>query len=477
MCLAPSLIINPQVKYFLSNDPMNCNVYFDGHDIQGSFIYGNTIFQELLRLKENRKYTSLDVYTFYRSSSVNYFGRVYPLFVLCPCGHCRECRDSFRKEIESRAIVEAAHCGTVLFYTLTYDNIHLPSVGLCKRHVVSCFKRLRSYLERYIDFKFTFTNLYVGEYGIDPRYTMRPHYHGLLFIQESLTPSQIFELDQLFRGTHRIYTEHPRLHGVWPYASRFDFQVARNPIALTRYVTKYITKQYLALEDPSYKAFRAKHVGYSNPMFVQMPKRIGLGCKYINEYADNILGTTDPFMYVRCMDGHIMRVRIPALFVKKLIPSLSWYMANACYYAHLTCKLLYACSRHYGFQNDCVTELKKRFEPFSYLLDFTLKKRQFIQLQRHLDLYYSFYISRDIIDEVGDLQNVCRSYIEQFESCCPNKEQYYDLIIKPKYDYLQLKIRPDITTEQLLLQNKLTTDRSVNYCKCKLIYSEFACFQ
>lgn len=473
MCLAPSLIINPQARYFLSNDPSGSSVYFNGIDYYGNTIFADTIFNQLLRSKDRKQYTALQIYDFYRNSHLHVNGSRYPLFVLCPCGHCIECRDSYRKEVESRAIIEAAHSGTVLFYTLTYDDDHLPTFGLCQEHVVDAFKRLRQYIKRYIDFDFTFTQVYVGEYATDPRYTQRAHYHGLLFIKEFLTPQQILEFEKLFNGTHEIYKTHD-LDGFWPYASRFDFQVARNIVALTKYVTKYITKQYILDNDDDFSEFRKRNYGYKNPQFVQLPKRIGLGCRYIHEYADAILNTTDPFLSVRAQDGALYRVRIPAYFIKKLIPSLSWYMPNACYVAHLVNKLINTSIHLHGAHCTLLNGYYSRFEPYRYLAMFTLKRRQFKQLHRHFDLYTAFYLDGDIL-HAGELHSVIDNYLLQLESCCPRQRDYYDLIIKPKYDYLNLKILPDISTEDLLEQNNIFANNIVNKVKSKLMFSETAC--
>lgn len=473
MCLAPSLIINPQVRYFLNTDPANCTVYFNGENYLYTTIYGNTIFQSLLRSTSKKQYTALDIYEFYRSSYLYHFDNRFPLFVLCTCGHCFDCRDSFRKEVESRAVIEASHCGTVIFYTLTYDNDHLPASGLSKPHVVDAFKRLRTYIDRYIDFDVTFTNLYVGEYGSDPRYTMRPHYHGLMFIQETLTVPQILQLESLFNGTHLIYSEHDLL-GVWPYGKRFDFQIARNVVALTKYVTKYITKQYLSLHDDDFSPLREK-MSYQNPMFVQLPKRIGLGCKYIGEYVDNILKTTDPFLSVRALDGSITRVRIPSLFIRKLIPSLSYYMPNAAYTFQLVTRLINTAFRLFGLNTTLTNSYKERLKPYEYLSSFTLKSKQFRQLCRHYDLYYSFYLSENDIEKVGELNLVIDDYLNHLESCCPPSQHYHDLIINRKWRYLNLKILPDISTSDLLEQHRIQSQKSVHLCKSRLMYSEFSC--
>ncbi len=472
MCLAPSLLLNPQARYFLSNNPASCTTYFAGKDYLYNTILADTIFNELLRSKDRKQYSALEIYEHYRNSFIYSNGNRYPLFVLCSCSHCVECRESYRKEIESRAIIEAAHSGTVLFYTLTYSNTHLPRYGLDKQHVVGAFKRLRQYINRHLDFGVTFTHVYVGEYGTDPRYTMRPHYHGLLFVKEVLTPLQILEFYRLFTGNHICYEEHD-LDGFWPYGERFDLQVARNPLALTKYVTKYITKQYLYLNDSDFSPLALKVKGYQNPMFVQLPKRIGLGCRYIHEYADAILNTTDPFLHVRMMNGQLTRVRIPAIFIKKLIPSLSWYLPNAVYNAHLVKSLL---SDKFSslIPFNYLHALRERFAPYNYLTNFTLRRRQYIRLHRNIDAYYAFFTPCGD-HSLGDIYHAIDLYLAELECCVPDCDNYYEMIVKRKHDYLKMKIQPDISTSDLLEQRSIQTSRAVNQCKSKLMFDGFSC--
>ena len=45
-----------------------------------------------------------------------------------PCGHCIACRDSYTRKWRNRLDVETKNSVTCLFFTLTYDNDHIPSV-------------------------------------------------------------------------------------------------------------------------------------------------------------------------------------------------------------------------------------------------------------------------------------------------------------------------------------------------------------
>lgn len=471
MCLAPSLIMNPQARYFLYNRPSECSVYFKGRDYSNASILGCTQFWSYLNTQDVKKIlTPLEIYDVYRNSVVHVGNRQFPLFVLCTCGRCLECRESYRKEIQARAVIEAAHSGTVIFYTLTYDDEHLPSYGLEKQHVVGAFKRLRTYIDRYLDFSVTFTNMYVGEYGSR---TCRAHYHGIMFIQECLSPAQIFELQQLFEFRHKIFqSDEHRLFGVWPYAIRFDFQVARNCLGISKYVTKYITKQYLISTNPSL-GINLSSLRHKTPMFVQLPKKIGLGCRYISEYAYSILNSTEPYLMVRALDGSVTKVRIPSIFVRKLIPPLSWYYPNACYTAHLVARLL----EKFGnlIPSQYSKSLSERFLPYSYLCNFSLKKKQYMHLLRHIDYYEIFYFHYDWSDKVGNYYYVLDYLVTSLESACPDSTAYVDLVIKPKSEFINSKILPELTTEELLAQTRLDSLKSVSLCYQKLIFNAFDC--
>lgn len=49
-------------------------------------------------------------------------------YLYVPCGHCEACRESYRSAWRSRLDIEAQSSVSVLFFTLTYDNEHVPYV-------------------------------------------------------------------------------------------------------------------------------------------------------------------------------------------------------------------------------------------------------------------------------------------------------------------------------------------------------------
>lgn len=100
--------------------------------------------------------------------------------VQVPCGKCEACLMNIRQQWQQRLIYEFRSAKTAAFVTLTYDDEHLyrnsngvPSVN--KRDVQLFMKRLRKKYGKGIRY------FLMSEYGDDPRFTQRPHYHMLLF--------------------------------------------------------------------------------------------------------------------------------------------------------------------------------------------------------------------------------------------------------------------------------------------------------
>lgn len=164
------------------------------------------------------------------------FNRNTGTFQIIPCGKCAACLNSRNSSMAERIKFEARHHRFTLFFTLTYDNEHLPifrpfqsldgfsqvrPIGrvssrpnyfrylpycpyydevtktdsvprlsishytgdsadfgvCCKSDVINFIKRFRQKVFNY-DKEITFKYYIASEYG--PR-TFRPHYHGLLF--------------------------------------------------------------------------------------------------------------------------------------------------------------------------------------------------------------------------------------------------------------------------------------------------------
>lgn len=376
MCLFPRIKFHPYCAHYLSTaDEIYClGVSTTAHDLVAK---GIPFILECIK-DSNGNITKEAILHCIDSTFCLCHGKRHPLLIQLRCGRCIECSNQYRKDIVSRCIIEAAHSPHVFFYTLTYDDDHVPFDGLHKEHISQSFKRFREQFSRYIlnGRRLDFTQIYVGEYGTDIRYSKRPHYHGLLFIHDKLSDSEIESLFDFFRprsipdSFSDYYRErfpissfyssdsHSGLSHWWPYGIKFDLQApTKGVVPLAKYVSKYITKQFIPADlktriyDESvhypcppvdslklrYNPISVDSVGniiryrvdesdcrecHRNPCFVQLPKRIGLACAYIDEYKDTILKGDLITMYVNVY-GKLHRIKIPNIYIKKLFPSIS----------------------------------------------------------------------------------------------------------------------------------------------------------
>lgn len=244
-----------------------------------------------------------------------------PLFNLCKCGKCDQCKDERRRNYSTRAVIEAADNSFLVFYTLTYDDAHLPFCGLCRDDVVSFHKRFRENLAIWHSNRFKSTlkearertqyrTFYVGEYG--KKRTCRAHYHGVFFFKHPFFYGYIDDIYRIFNMS-------------WGNSSLPDkfarkcFQICKSPVACARYITKYITKQ-----DTSYVPEG------KNPLFVQGPVKNGaLGCSNLGSHIRDILYSTDGTFEVN-VKGKVTKLGVPRQILDKIYPSFSRIYKDAC---------------------------------------------------------------------------------------------------------------------------------------------------
>lgn len=458
MCKKPRLIKHPSAEYHLRHAD---SIYINGSQSFVSDVYSllgdlNTYISQHFSLSD----LSLDeIYlTLCNNSYILWRGRRFPLFLRLRCGTCSECRYIYKKEIENRALIEASESSHVFFYTLTYDDVHLTRNGLNKPDVVAAFKRLRQHIDRYLGFPVKFTQFYVGEYGTDPSHSLRPHYHGLIFVENQLTPKQILEFFDLFsiyksdysfkerRIVYRLgdfYSEHSSLCPWWYKGMRIDIQSARNVSALVRYVCKYVTKGF-SVNFKELLIHRERFEQHSNPLFVQLPKSRGLGCAHIERYKDAILNSRNGCISIN-VHGSIERIKIPNIFLTKLFPSLGSVCPNACYYYKTLVGILDILHKRPSFLSNIqlrhIIDFQRfRIDCLDYLKYTTLRRSQ----RTHLDISLAFYremsdyelieiscIILDFLDVAFDLDSYdtrCLMYSdfqERLHSNCPCFDPVY----------------------------------------------------
>jgi len=103
-----------------------------------------------------------------------------------PCGKCPECLKRRTASWSFRLEVEALNWPKQYFLTLTYDSDHVPMSGngfmsLCPSDLTKFFKRLRKRAGKLKYYA-------CGEYGTHGK---RPHYHVILFANETMLGSDI----------------------------------------------------------------------------------------------------------------------------------------------------------------------------------------------------------------------------------------------------------------------------------------------
>lgn len=181
-------------------------------------------------------------------------------YIEVPCGHCAECKKAFRLSWRFRSHYHVQNClekgGFVYFDTLTYSEEYVPRLshyvdiekyGLTDFYVFdnSHWRNFLKNLRRQLDYHYKgvkFTYFLTSEYGTDERYTHRPHYHPLFFInnKELITNFQFSEL------VSKCW-KYGRTDGL-PYQSRAYvaehtyWNKDSSTMKLCNYVSKYVTK-------------------------------------------------------------------------------------------------------------------------------------------------------------------------------------------------------------------------------------------
>lgn len=210
-----------------------------------------------------------------------------------PCGRCNACLVRSRMEWSLRLQEEARVSKDSYFITLTYDNDHLPilecvepDTGACfycgvvdKKDVQNFNKRFRKYLETHFNTK---TRFYlISEYG--PQ-TLRPHYHGIYFMDSILSPDDVLAA----------------VASCWPSPNVTVDCVTDERI---RYVTEYaLTRK----DIPSYLV----------PNFRLMSNRPGLGAAYVGRMSKWHLADVANRFYSPSQDGH--KVSMPRYYRNKI---------------------------------------------------------------------------------------------------------------------------------------------------------------
>lgn len=390
-------------------------------------------------------------------------------FINVPCGSCSHCLDGKRREYTSRALFEASDFPNMLFFTLTYANSYLPKFGLHKPHVQQFLKLFRerlalAYSERFeCDIKearsaTAFRVLYVGEYGVDPRYTKRPHYHGIIFLKNHLPHKDFFWFFKIFRQC-------------WKYGTQFDLQYINTPAAAARYVTKYITKQQMYDVVPEGK----------NSCFIQGPHKCGLGSACLDNHLEDILKSTNNRVTLR-IGSQVVTVQIPKFLLTKVFPSFSRVfnkLVPSFIDLFSDLKLIRAILKERRetsplFPVFNVEDYDYLLESFSYLGDYDHKPMSLARYKSLHDPYSEWHNMSDYYDHFGD-DELIDIYVETLYACCdyfPNQQQFIEMFFG-KLQWQNNLVLPDLPLQQRLSNNESIVLNNFNYVQKRMLGDEF----
>lgn len=401
-----------------------------------------------------------------------------PCFIACKCGKCSQCRDERRRNYSTRATIEAADNPHVIFYTLTYDDAHLPDCGLNRIDVVKFHKRFRERLARWYSSKFNVTiqdardrtqyrTFYVGEYGTNPLKTRRPHYHGLFFFKYPFFYDYLESVYEIFKlcwylcdwdVLERYRSSNPNKN---ISAARACFQVARSPKASARYITKYITK----LDN--------QHVPEGkNPLFVQGPVKGGsLGCSNLASHTHAILTSSDGTFKVS-VKGDIATLGIPKNLLQKIFPSLSRVYSNLSTsfreFNYAIDHLLHLVPDESLYMQQLEASIDHVVAPRSYL-------NRTVDNSLSIDEDYSRYV-----DSLASSKDVHKIYSflmylihEMFHY--PTEDDFIDIYLS-NLRYISHLKRPALTFEQYHKIQSSLYYRELNYVNDKLINDDYLPF-
>ncbi|QXN75261.1 replication initiator protein [Microvirus mar55] len=442
MCLNPNVFRNPNALRLL---PFARCVYIN--DVKYSSPCEIDVISGYASLKRDDKHHICDTPEncdrVVRSTYVIYEGSKVPFYIAVPCGRCSVCNDARRREYEYRALFEAADSGDMVFFTLTYDDEHLPRFGLTPQHVSLFLKNYRVSVSRasiaplnvnsfYRDAQrynrnYTFKNLlkspdkvslsenysfravYCGEYGSDGK---RAHYHGILFFDRTIKDVDLLVLKRLFVDR-------------WNFGLVFDFQLVKNPAASARYITKYITKLDI------------QHVPQGlNPNFFRGPHKCGLGALHIDKYKDAILNSDSMCIWLRFPNG-ARRVKVPSFLLTKIFRPLSSYCVSPNY------KIMVAQLVGHELYNRGYTLVSERLSELDYLGYFKPKIQRLRSCLRfqYLESFLPILSDDELVEMFCD-------YVEDLIEL-PDFAEYCELL-KFKSDWLNSLIIPDISVTERL---------------------------
>lgn len=208
-----------------------------------------------------------------------------PPFIDVPCGKCWQCKLTRQNDFAFRVLNDMLSRNCVPFFvTLTYNDEYLPILSYYqtiksdfnlpvrdidslsvwnKKHVQRFNKVLRRQIHYYYgvasdSFKYLCScergsdDVYIDYKGRKRKATSRPHYHLLYLLYLPQLPLPCRKLPLQFYDYCRLNTLDSNfisffkwlLHSRWFYGNVDDISYCRDIVSATKYITKYITKDF-----------------------------------------------------------------------------------------------------------------------------------------------------------------------------------------------------------------------------------------
>lgn len=198
--------------------------------------------------------------------------------LMVPCGKCEDCRSSKADDWFQRIYEEinqcAEHGGKTIYTTLTYNNINVPRFYyvdnegnersfMCfnKQHKDRFANDLRMYFRRKFSalgmqqpsYSYPFKLIFCSEYGLDDRYTHRPHYHVLLHIPKEWLDVEGYDEVSWKKLIRHYWSDFPINHGFVRWSPGNSIFVNSEFAGI--YASKYICKDLEFYQQPDVEEY------------------------------------------------------------------------------------------------------------------------------------------------------------------------------------------------------------------------------
>ena len=243
-----------------------------------------------------------------------------------PCNKCAECVKAKRNEWYFRTFQQVTETlnkgGYILFDTLTYREDSLPHlsdfVDIKQYNLSDCscfnhthFKLFLKNLRRQLKYHYgnnEFKYFLTSEYGVDDRYTHRPHYHILFFVTNGVHPLTFSKLvSKCWRYGRTDGIDYQPLsyvsQHIYGYNVGFGINTSSDAlVGVCMYVSKYITKSS-KFQKTIYKRLNVIRCFVDDEEFKTLERNISMFHRQSRGFGAYYLTTLDNDHLTLAIDG------------------------------------------------------------------------------------------------------------------------------------------------------------------------------